>query len=687
MRIKDCEIELMKKYELYEDEAKQLIKAYTKNNNGNWDIIIIEKEIEKVAKKMIESIVEFDNASEVKHELLECGKDRQYVAIISLLGSREKEIADKYLPSWYAYDVNTWTMTFYKVAQAKLKEMLDGGIEKYREFEEDCLYGDTNKVASLFNMEEEFASLIVKEGNKEDLEKFMSTMYITKDGNWKRRICPKRLVSKIFDKIKEAQDENPEDLEIPFERDRIMKDLTSIYSCVEFTEEQRSEIEDLYLKSYFTGKLRGHFDNFVYSKMDDKYEAIKKYIELCNEDEGNKFEVFAIEKSSFELKRKVQEKYDEFIKILRQEKELTPSRIEQIRDELGLDEELCLSTSTDGTKEFCKTEMLNKTIMQNIDVKIDGKEYRELINIANENSRKIAEKKLEEAAKKGIGNIRLASSYTRERNYQVELAEQKGLNVVGTEGKEQDSLYIVSGKKHRDYMVKDERGYKPYYMKVVVPYYVMGENGLYTTIEKIEMNDEQIAEFNNAKEFPEVKSHSYQYGKIDGYYNSKVYDFIVEGEQYHVKDADWSNGGRYTVAWKDQDIDHPESAIGITCSHSEWARNQFGVDEEFLIFLISQNPRRFSKFIEENKKDENCCGHFSLNHIDDLLEEIMQMPTEDELERKEIEEIYGLPEEVEEIYELAQEKEELEEKAEKSIELLQEFENLAKQKGNKIGDE
>lgn len=80
------EIEQMKRNELKDERIMKLVEAYNKKNKVEIGSNKIKKDIEKIAKKMIESVEEFSDGSQIAHEILECGKERQYGAIISLLG-------------------------------------------------------------------------------------------------------------------------------------------------------------------------------------------------------------------------------------------------------------------------------------------------------------------------------------------------------------------------------------------------------------------------------------------------------------------------------------------------------------------------------------------------------------------------------------------------------------------------
>ena len=652
------EIEQMKRNE---DRIIKLQEAYYKRNNKEIETNKVERDIEKIAKKMIECAEEFSNGSQIAHEILECGKERQYGAIISLLGEREKKIADKYLPSWYAEDVNDWALTFYNTAKLKLQEMLDGGIESYRDFEEDCLYGDTNKIASAFNMEEEFVNLLVKEGNKSDLNRFMRTMYISKDGEWKEKSCPKRLVSKIFDMVKDAQEK---DKKIRFNRNEIMRGFTAIYKCEDLTDKEKEEIESEYIKAYLDGQIDNTFNKLIIFNVADKLETMKQYIQLYKERDFEKLNEFIEEKTLPEYERKACKLYDQFIEKLEKEDNLTPEKLMEIKENLNITEDLYISYCEETNKSSCLFEFRNAITGLRDFIELDNNEFEKYIEIANNNSRKEAELKLNDATKKGIGNIQITDG---DNEYIDRIKERKD-DIIGAVGKNNDSLYLKGGKINGKRELGD--------VKAVAPYYIVGKNGNYICIEEMEMSEEQVKDFNQV-EMPDVKEHTYIYGRVDGYYSRKVSDFQINGETYHIKNDDWTNDGTYTVLWKGQDSNYPEEAMGITSSYSEWARCQRGVDNEYVIKLIAQNPRRFAKLIEENQETRDSCGCFSLSHLESIFKYLAKMPTEEQLEKEET---------VEEIAKLANEKERLEDKEVKTEELLKQFEMLEKQKGKRVGE-
>ena len=99
------------------------------------------------------------------------------------------------------------------------------------------------------------------------------------------------------------------------------------------------------------------------------------------------------------------------------------------------------------------------------------------------------------------------------------------------------------------------------------------------------------------------------------------------------------------------------------------------IDDNIVVMRSIEN---LLKYIEQYQSIQDCCGRFWLRHFENLCRRIMEMPTEDELEKEES---------IERIANLACEKENLEEKDEKAKELLGEYQKLSSIKGKNVGDE
>ena len=186
------------------------------------------------------------------------------------------------------------------------------------------------------------------------------------------------------------------------------------------------------------------------------------------------------------------------------------------------------------------------------------------------------------------------------------------------------------------------------------------------------MTPEQIKEFNSKAESVQVEEHCYRFGRVDGYYTRHVYDFNIHGEQYHIKYADWTNGGSYTVVWKGEEKNYPEKAIGLSSSYSEWARDRRGVSLGDTIKFIRENPMRFSEYYDEMAKNCDSCGRFPTSHIERMCKDIMIMQPESKLREIKERDLQN----IEELLKSANDRKNLEEKERKAQELLTEYEQL-----------
>ena len=163
-------------------------------------------------------------------------------------------------------------------------------------------------------------------------------------------------------------------------------------------------------------------------------------------------------------------------------------------------------------------------------------------------------------------------------------------------------------------------------------------------------------------------------------------DFEIDGKKFHIRDADWTNGGGYTIMWPGDEENYPEEGLGFSSSYSEWARAQCGVDKEWLIGAISQNPSRFAKYCNENKRRSDCCGLYPTENIEYIFKTIMQMEPESKLRTRqsEIEESDQSNEEkafAERIVENATERLDARKKDEAAKELLSEYETQIQEQG------
>ena len=295
------------------------------------------------------------------------------------------------------------------------------------------------------------------------------------------------------------------------------------------------------------------------------------------------------------------------------------------------------------------------------DVELDGEELKEIIELANNNSYEDAQRKLEEIAQKGIGEISTTCNYATLARFEYRDIKP---DVIGTIGEGTKAPYLIGRKELSNGEIPD--------FKCIMPYETIYYKGTYADgigkkFIELEMNENQVKEFNHKEKEIDVNTHSYRYGRADGYYRRKVYDIPLNGEIYHLKTADWTNGGSYIVMWKGDDENYPEEALGISGSHSEWASSQCGVDETDIIRFIKNNPNRVQRIVDANVGKCDCCGLFPTEHIESLCVRAMHMPTESELI-------------IDNIQNLASKKADLQNKERDAKKLLEQYEEL---NGNK----
>ena len=306
-------------------------------------------------------------------------------------------------------------------------------------------------------------------------------------------------------------------------------------------------------------------------------------------------------------------------------------------------------------------------------VEIDGEELRNIIELANNNSLEKAKSKLDEITRKGIGDVSVKHNYAVSARFRG--SEE---DIVGVIGDEPNSAYVLGGKMLSSGVLSD--------LIVKMPYCAIYYNGIYNGgiglhNRKIEMDEDQVAEFNHSKDELIFGTHNYRYGRVDGTYYKTVYDFNIGEEKYHIKEGNWTNGGRYTVIWKGEEANYPEVAVGISGSNSEWASSQCGVDEKGLIKFIQANPQRFSELFDRSAKRYDSCGVFPKMHLETLCSRIIEMLPESELRRKKEQDFIDI------VQNLANKKSELIKKEQETKALYEGYVDLTGEKNKSVTDE
>lgn len=265
---KSIRSELMEKLGIEKEEVAKLIATYARNHSGNVNITEIVNDVEKIASQMIYGLGTIYKDYDVRHEILDCGKDRQEEGVMSLLDEEEQQLALSYLTNRYAENVNIWVLTFYHATQKQLLEILDGGIDSYREFVDKLPYQNINRVARTYGLESEVAEFLVANGQQKDFQQFMTDIQPVRDketelmeqyvSNWsgktERKSCPKKISEKIFQKLQEEMKENGT---VSFDRESIMRGLASIHNNKQLSEEEKEQLQDLFIAH----SLRSEVDN------------------------------------------------------------------------------------------------------------------------------------------------------------------------------------------------------------------------------------------------------------------------------------------------------------------------------------------------------------------------------------------------------------------------------------------
>jgi len=386
-----------------------------------------------------------------------------------------------------------------------------------------------------------------------------------------------------------------------------------------------------------------------------------RYIRKLNNIEGAEFFMGKsikdqTEKELSNIELSIQNAYNILLTTLVEKEkmdELTPEQIIKIVGETSLLKEgkICMRFKYD---EECKKAKLIVSGTQpsisgkSMDFELDGTALREVIDRTNNKSLSIANKKLEEFAEKGVGEISLSN---REE-------------VIRFRRNKENLPYLIGGE------LSDNDGLTD--LQVICPYSTISDM-MDLQIQIAEMTPEQVEKFNHKVPPVQVKTHKYRYSKVDGGYVCTVFDFEIDGKKYHVKNDNWSNFADYTVLWEGEEENYPETAIGLTSSYSEYADDQDSVNINSVIEFINQNSNRFSEYLNRWACRADCCGRFPLEHIEEFCKSIMIMDPESilrELKGKDtqvLEEVF-----IEDVVTKAAEKKALTEKEKKAFDLLSE---------------
>ncbi len=684
--------ELMETLGIDKYEVSKLIATYSRAHNGTVNARQIKEDIDKITSSMIYELGTIYKDYDVRHEILECGKDRQEDGIMSLLGDKERELALSYLPNRYYENVDTWALTFYHATQKRLLKILDGGIDEYRKFVDKLPFQNINRVARTYGLESEVAEFLATNGHQKDFQQFMTDVQPVRDRetelmeqyvpNWsgktERKSCPQNLSSRIFKKLQEQMQENGT---VSFGRESIMRGLSTIHNNKQLTEVEKEQLQDLFISHSLRDEVDDNFIRLARTENLTSFDTLKEYLEMDSNIPWDEKEQFLTQKVMPSSQQEMNDAYNMLLATLAEKsksEELTPEQIVEILRESSLSENeknyIRMLQDEETEKSKLIISVAHPVIRgKTLDIEIDGTELNEIIYSANTKSLSEANKQLEEFAQGGIGEVSVLSNWRTDNRLRY-----SSENVIGAIGEEENAPYLIGGELSDNAGVTD--------LQVKCPYNTISDM-MYLQSEVAEMTPEQIEQFNHKAKPVQVKDHHYKYGRADGYYSRTVYDFEINGEKYHIKGADWTNGGNYTVVWKGEEENYPETAMGLSSSYSEWARHQSGVNIDSVIEFINQNPNRFSKFLDDHAKEQDCCGRFPAPHIERVCRDIMRMETESELEKSKNDLQYPDESFLGEVVGRATAKKILTEQEKGAQDLLAEYEQLDSDKDISLSDE
>ena len=524
---------------------------------------------------------------------------------------------------------------------------------------------------------------LAKNGQQEDFQKFMTDIEPVRDydeelmekyvinysGKTITKSCPQHINNKLFKMI---QEKVKKDDKVVFDRENIMRGLSAIYNNKKLSKDEKDELQDLFMTKSLEKNVNNEFTRLVKKEDYSNFNILKQYLNMKPDISWEEKEKFINNQILHKKKREIEKACNEFLENIENK-----SKTEGITPEIFIDELAKSKLSENGRNkvmimqddETKKEELVVSTknpiiCREELNIKVDGTKLKELIDSINNESLSKANKKLEECANDGIGEISIFNNWRGDCRY-----SRNSENILGNISEEENSPYLTGGELSNNFGLTD--------LKVKCPYKVISTDRIYLDEKIAEMTPEQIKKFNNKAEPIEVEEHCYKFGRVDGYYTRHVYDFNINGEQYHIKGADWTNGGSYTVVWKGKEQNYPEKAMGLSSSHSEWARNQRGVSMGAVIKFISENPMRFSEYYDKISGDYDSCGCFPTQHIESVCKDVMEMLPESKLrEIKERDSQNSNESFIDELLKSANYKKELKEKERKAQDLLTEYEKL-----------
>lgn len=325
-----------------------------------------------------------------------------------------------------------------------------------------------------------------------------------------------------------------------------------------------------------------------------------------------------------ELIELVKKAYVEFVKDLNFKiKELTPHEIIRLLNSSLITYEGRFSTriivEDDGVPQLIIV-LINQDNEEE-QIKIECIELKSIIDSVNQKSLDEANKTLERIASAGVGE------YT--------LSKANNHYVIGFEKDEpNEELDGELETNEEEPQVND--------LCVECRYEVIRIDDMSLENRFVRMTPAQIRDFNKVEliEVTEIPYERYD-NRTFSTNEDLMYSFIIGGQQYYIRNADWTNGGTYTIVWKlveDKNVEnqkenaYPQLAIGISANiDSMYARDQRGVNIYDVINFISQNPIRFEKYYQSKVAQSDLCRLFPTDNLYRMMYNMLCMGKESEL--------------------------------------------------------
>ncbi len=303
------------------DDVNTLIEGYSRNNDGQVTPGIVIGDVRTAAENIVDNLPRASAGYDFKHEVLDCGKDRQETAIDIF----SKGAAAECLPNRYWENIDNWAHAIYSVAGNMFEERAFGnGIEGYRDFEKGMPRHNIHAVAEALGKEDETVKFLAENGTAKDFRDYMIDVRNNPDhpddieeGVWTSYTvqndpldnghngaavhgCTRDLSGRIFTEVANAVENGTF---THFDRDGIMREMTAIYRADGMTNDEKIDVQNACAKSGCTDRdYPQDVSAICRSDVDNKADVLTRYFEsndgiykndltrLCRSDIENKAE-------------------------------------------------------------------------------------------------------------------------------------------------------------------------------------------------------------------------------------------------------------------------------------------------------------------------------------------------------------------------------------------------------------